>query len=139
MNSKNLKIHETRFTVPFYDLDPMRMVWHGNYLKYFDTTRAELFYATGFDPLEYFKETNFLFPITRTSTKHIVSLRYRDEFKCRATVTEAEYKIVVDFEIRLTEDNQLCTRGKSEQVAVKYPDLEIQFEIPADIRTALGF
>ena len=139
MNSQNLKIHETHFSVPFYDLDPMRMVWHGNYLKYFDTTRAELFYAAGFDPLEYFKKTGYLFPITKTSTKHIVSLRYRDEFKCKATVTEAQYKIVVNFEIRLTGDNQLCARGKSEQVAVKYPDMEIQFEIPDDIRKALGF
>ena len=139
MNSANLRSHEKIFTVPFYDLDPMRMVWHGNYLKYFDTTRAELFYAAGIDPLEYFKKTDFLFPITRTTTKHIVSLRYRDEFKCKATVTEAEYKIVLDFEIRLTKDNLLCTRGRSEQVAVKYPDMEIQFEIPADIRKALGF
>ena len=139
MNNQNHKNHERRFTVPFYDLDPMRMVWHGNYLKYFDTTRAELFYASGFDPLEYFKKTNYLFPIIKTSTKHIISLRYRDEFKCRAAVTEAEYKIVVDFEVRLIRDNQLCTRGRSEQVAVKYPDMEILFEIPDDIRKMLGF
>ena len=139
MNSSNIRNHEKLFTVPFYDLDPMRMVWHGNYLKYFDTTRAELFYNAGFDPFEYFKKTSFLFPITRMSTKHIISLRYRDEFKCRATVAEAEYKIVVDFEIRLIKDNQLCTRGRSEQVAVNYPDMEIQFEIPDDIRKALGF
>ena len=139
MNSQNLKNHETQFIVPFYDLDPMRMVWHGNYLKYFDTTRAELFYTAGFDPLEYFKKTNYLFPITKTSTKHIVSLRYRDEFKCKATVVEAEYKIVVDFHIRLVKDNQLCAKGRSEQVAVKYPDMEILFEIPDDIRKMLGF
>ena len=69
----------------------------------------------------------------------MVSLSYRDEFTCKATVTEAQYKIVVDFEIRLTGDNQLCARGKSEQVAVKYPDMEIQFEIPDDIRQAMGF
>ena len=139
MNSQNLKSHETQFTVPFYDLDPMRMVWHGNYLKYFDTTRAELFYAAGFDPLEYFKKTNYLFPITKTSTKHIVSLRYRDKFKCSATVVEAEYKIVVDFNIRLENHNQLGASGRSEQVAVKYPDIEILFEIPDDIRKMLGF
>ena len=54
-------------------------------------------------------------------------------------VTETEYKIVVDFEIRLIRDNQLCTRGRSEQVAVKYPDMEILFEIPDDIRKMLGF
>jgi acyl-CoA thioester hydrolase len=138
MNSHNYKRHEVQFTVPFYDLDPMRMVWHGNYLKYFDTTRAELFYAAGFDPLEYFKKTQFLFPITKTSTKHIVSLRYRDDFKCMATVVEAEYKIVVDFKIQLVKDGQLCAKGRSEQVAVKYPEMEIMFEIPDDIRNALG-
>lgn len=139
MSSQNLKIHETQFNVPFYDLDPMHVVWHGNYMKYFDTTRAELFYAAGFDPQEYFKKTSFLFPITKTATKHIVSLRYRDEFKCKATVTEAEYKIVVNFEIRLMGDNQLCARGTSEQVAVKFPEMEILFEIPDDVRKALGF
>ena len=138
MNSQNYKSHEMQFTVPFHDLDPMRMVWHGNYLKYFDTTRAELFYAAGFDPLEYFKKTQYLFPITKTSTKHIVSLRYRDDFKCKATVVEAEYKIVVNFKIRLVKDGQLCAKGKSEQVAVKYPEMEIMFEIPDDIRNALG-
>jgi len=139
MNNQNHKNYETQFTVPFYDLDPMQMVWHGNYLKYFDIARSELFNALDIDLLDYFKKTNYLFPITKTSTKYIVSLRYRDEFKCKATVTEGEYKIVVDFEIRLIRDNQLCARGRSEQVAVKYPDMEIQFEIPDDIRTALGF
>ncbi len=139
MNNQNHKNHETQFTVPFYDLDPMQMVWHGNYLKYFDTARSELFNALDIDLLDYFKKTNYLFPITKTSTKHIVSLRYRDQFKCTATVIEAEYKIVVDFQTRLVKNNQICAKGRSEQVAVKYPEMEIMFEIPDDIRTALGF
>jgi len=133
------RIHEKQFSVPFYDLDPMQMVWHGNYLKYFDTTRAELCYALGFDPIEYFKKNNILFPIIKTSTKHIVSLRYRDQFTCKALVKDARYKIVVDFEIRLNNNGTLCAKGRSEQVAVKYPETEILFEIPDDIRNKLGF
>lgn len=133
------KSHEIQYKVPFYDLDPMQMVWHGNYLKYFDIARFELFDTLGVDLLSYFKKTNYLFPITKTSTKHIVSLRYKDEFKCKATVIEAQYKIVVDFEIRLVKNNQICAKGRSEQVAVKYPEMEIIFEIPDDIRKALGF
>ena len=139
MKRKDYKSHTKEFTVPFYDLDPMQIVWHGNYLKYFDTTRAELFYGLGFDPVEYFKKTRYLFPITRTSTKHIVSLRYRDRFTCKALVKEARYKIVVDFEIRLNADDAVCARGRSEQVAVLYPDMEIQFEIPEEIRKAVGY
>jgi acyl-CoA thioester hydrolase len=139
MDNDKHKSHEVQYKVPFYDLDPMQMVWHGNYLKYFDIARFELFDTLGIDLLKYFKKTNYLFPITKTSTKHIVSLKYKDELKCKATVVEAQYKIVVDFEIRLVKNNQICAKGRSEQVAVKYPEMEIMFEIPDDIRKALGF
>ena len=139
MDGVNFKSCEVKLAVPFHDLDPLQMVWHGNYLKYFDIARSELFTGSGVDLFEYFKKTNYLFPITKTATKHILSLRYRDEFICKATCVEAQYKIVIDFKIRLTNDKMLCAKGRSEQVAVKYPDMEIQFEIPDDIRKALGF
>lgn len=139
MSAANHKSHEIQLKVPFYDLDPMQMVWHGNYLKYFDMARSELFYAEGIDLFDYFKKTRYLFPITKTATKHIVSLRYRDEFTCKATVVEAQYKIVVEFQIRLVANNQICAKGRSEQVAMKYPEMEIMFEIPVEIRKALGF
>jgi acyl-CoA thioester hydrolase len=139
MGSTKNKSCEVKLTVPFHDLDPLQMVWHGNYLKYFDIARSALFDNLGVDLISYFKRTHYLFPITKISTKHIVSLRYRDEFKCKATVVEAQYKIVVELQIRLVENNQLCAKGRSEQVAVKYPEMEIMFEIPGEIRKALGF
>lgn len=134
-----MKSLEKKFTVPFYDLDPMQVVWHGNYLKYFDATREDLCYKLGFEPVAYYKKTNILFPIIKTATKHIVSLRHRDRFTCKAILKEARYKIVIDFEIRLDNSHILCARGRSEQVAVKYPETEILFEIPEDIRKTLGF
>jgi len=139
MGSDKNKSYEVKLTVPFHDLDPMQMVWHGHYLKYFDIARSELFNNLGVDLYKYFKRTNYLFPITKTTTKYIVSLRDRDEFNCKATVVEEQYKIAVEFQIRLTKNNQICARGRSEQVAVKYPEMEIMFEIPEEIRKALGF
>ncbi len=125
--------------VAFHDLDPMQVVWHGNYLKYFDVARFGLFADAGIDLYDYMINQHYVFPVTRSSIKHIAPLRPFDEFICRATVTEAEYKIVMDFEIRLSGDRQLCARGNSEQVAVKYPEMEMEFEVPKDIRKALGF
>ena len=78
-----------------------------------------------------------LFPITRTSTKHVLPLRYRDEITVTARLVEAQIKIVLDFEIRRSCDRQICTRGRGEQVAVKAPEMEMLFEIPADVRKAL--
>lgn len=124
-------------TVPFHDLDPLQVVWHGNYMKYFDRARFALLKKYGVDLHLYSREKNIIFPLTRNSTKYIQPLRYQDEFICKAAVTESRYKIAMDFEIRLAGDGTVCTRAKSEQVAVKLPEMEILFEIPEDIRKAL--
>lgn len=139
MARKNNMSHEVRMTVPFHDVDPMQIVWHGNYLKYFDIARFELFNKAGIDLWEFFEKTNYLFPITKTTTKHILPLRYRDEFICKATIIEANIKIVIDFEIRLMGRDEIFTKGRGDQVAVKYPELEMMLEIPDEIRRALGF
>jgi acyl-CoA thioester hydrolase len=129
---------EKSFTVPFHHLDPMRVVWHGNYASYFDETRFALFEAAGIDLFRYLQEKQVVFPITRTSCKHIASLGPREDFVCKATVTEARYKIAMAFEIRRMPDGEICTRATSEQVAVKLPDMVLDFEIPSEIQTALG-
>lgn len=139
MSTEKNRVCEVRLRVPFHDLDPLQMVWHGNYLKYFDIARSALFVQGGVDLFDYFQKTGCLFPLIKTTTRHITPLRYLDEFKSIATVLEAQYKIVLAFEIRRLRDNQICARGRSEQVAVRHPEMEIMFEIPADIRRALGF
>jgi acyl-CoA thioester hydrolase len=131
--------YEIQMKVPFHDLDPMQVVWHGNYFKYFDVTRFGLFESVGVDLYGYLESRQMLFPITRASIKHILPLRFDDVFVCRATVTEARYKIAMDFEIRRCETGEICTRGKGEQVAVKLPDMALEFEIPPEITRALGF
>ncbi len=123
--------------VAFHDLDPLQVVWHGNYLKYFDVARFGLFAARGIDLYTYMLEKHITFPVTRTSLKHISPLRAFDEFICRATVTEARYKIGMAFEIRKKDGGILCTCGNSEQLAVRYPTMEMEFAIPEDIRQAL--
>jgi acyl-CoA thioester hydrolase len=137
MGAQRFASHEIHMTVPFHDLDPLQIVWHGNYLKYFDCARFAIFNHCGVDLHEYSKTSGFLFPVTRTSTKHILPLRYRDDFIVRAAVREAHIRIVLDFEIRLAEGGTVTTRGRSEQVAVKYPGDELMLQIPPEIENAL--
>ena len=123
--------------VAFYDLDPMQIVWHGNYYNYFEDARRAFLEHRGIDFNEFFTRTQCLFPIIRTSSKHVYPLRYGDVFVCKATLVEAKTKLVFDFEIRLKKDGKICTRGRTEQVTVKAPEMEILFTIPDEIRRAL--
>jgi acyl-CoA thioester hydrolase len=139
MEALKRQSHEIKMKVPFFDLDPMQMVWHGNYLKYFDIARSELFDGLGVDLFEFHDRTRYIFPIIRSSVKHIRPLKRGDEFICRATVKDARTKIVVAFEIRLVADGTICARGTTEQAAVLAPEMEMVYTIPEEISRALGF
>jgi len=135
--AQSAKSHAIRLVVPFHDLDPLQVVWHGNYLKYFDRARFALFDHCGVDLLTYSQRTNCFFPVTRTSTKHILPLQYGDEILVRATVREARIRIVLAFEIQRLRDGAVTTRGQGEQVAVQHPQMELLLQIPAEIEAAL--
>lgn len=125
--------------VAFYDMDPGQIVWHGNYFNYFEDARRALFAGRGVDLIEFGLKNNFFFPIIKTSTKHLHPLRYGDIFICQATLVDARTIIIVDFEIRLKGKGTLCMQGRTEQVAVKSPEMEILLFIPEEIRKAVGF
>ena len=137
--SAEKKSFEVKISVPFFDLDPMQIVWHGNCLNYFEIARAALFEHNGVDLYSYYEREKIIFPIIRTSTKHIFPLRYHDEIIIKATLADVNIKLVVDFEIRKVADGNVCVRGRTEQVAVKAPEMETLFSVPQDIRTALGY
>jgi len=138
MDNTERPSHEVRLKVPFFDLDPMQIVWHGNYLNYFEDARRAMLDHMGVDLYQYYERTGIVFPIIRTATKHIYPLRYGDEFICKATLVDSRFKIVVDFEIRLAADDKVCARGRTEQVAVQAPQMEILLRVPEEIRAALG-
>jgi acyl-CoA thioester hydrolase len=127
-----------RLKVPYYDVDMMQIVWHGNYLKYFEVARQAFFRECGVDLQDYMKEKGYAFPIIRSIVKHISPLRFGDEFICTAVLKEAAVKIVLDFEIKLVSNGKVCTKGRSEQVALLVPEMEMAFKIPDEIQQALS-
>jgi len=123
--------------VAFYEVDPLQLVWHGNYFNYFELARQTLLARRNVDLYEYAQRTQVSFPIIRTATTHYFPLRYGNIFICRATLAEARTKIVVDFEISIKKQGRICVQGRTEQVAVKMPEMELQIFIPEEIRIAL--
>jgi acyl-CoA thioester hydrolase len=124
--------------VPYYDVDLMQIVWHGNYLKYFEVARQALFKKYRVDLQGYTEDLRYVFPVVRSMIKHIWPLRFDDEFICTAVLKEARVKIVLDFEIKLISNGKVCAKGWTEQVAVLLPEMEMVFQIPEEIQKALS-
>ena len=123
--------------VPFYDVDMMGVVWNGHYWKYFEEARQALFAQQGIPYFDEKEGRGWVFPVIRSEVKFIHPLKLDDEFLCTATLREAKVKIVVDFEITRVADQKLCARGRSEQAAVKLPEMEMAFMIPEEVQNAL--
>ena len=107
---------EAEITVEFYDLDPMQVVWHGNYINYFEIGRRALLEKIGYSYNE-MKESGYAFPVIEISAKYLGSLRFRDRARVKAVLLEYENRLKIKYEIHNIQTGLLTTKGVSTQMA----------------------
>lgn len=104
---------ETR--VRFNETDALGIVWHGNYLTYFEDAREAFGRKYGISYLDMLNE-GYVTPIVSSSCSHKYTLKYGDVIKICATyiVTKAA-KIIFKYRI-VNQENQLVCTGETVQV-----------------------
>ena len=107
---------ETETTVEFFDLDPMQVVWHGNYINYFEISRNALLDKIGYGYYE-MEKSGFAFPVVEVSVKYLASLRHMDRAIIKAILEEYENCLKIRFEIRNAKTGIITTRGMTTQMA----------------------
>ena len=120
---------EIVFPVEFYDVDSMKVVWHGNYVKYMEKGRCALLDKIGFGYLEMEKE-GVAFPVVDVKLKYKKSLRFGDKVRVVSSLTEYENCIKIAYEIYNAQTGELCTKGESTQMAVEISSMETKFVCP---------
>jgi len=107
---------ETDITIEFFDLDPMQVVWHGNYFKYFETGRCVLLEKIGYNYTE-MEKSGFAFPVIEVSAKYVGPLKFRDKARIKAVLVEYENCLRIKYEIRNIQTGLLTTKGLTTQMA----------------------
>lgn len=128
MKEKPLYTVDVPFTVEFYDVDSMNVVWHGNYVKYMEKARCVLLDKLGFGYKEMVKH-GYAFPVTTINLKYVRSLRFGEKAVVRTCLMEYENKIRILYEI-LDENGKIATKAESNQMALKLDTWESEFETP---------
>jgi len=123
--------------VAFYDVDSYRVVWHGNYPKYFEIARCKLLEKIGFTYAD-MEGINHFFPVIDLQIKYVDSLIFDQHFTITATLKEWENKLIIDYQIRDTETEKSITKAQTTQVAVKMPERITQFETPKELRDKMN-
>ena len=121
---------EAEFTAEFYDVDSMKIVWHGNYIKYFEKARCALLDKIGYGYNE-MEESGWAFPVASISAKFINSLSFHDKIRAKAILTEYENCLKIKYELYNAKTGQLCTKGESTQMAVNVATWKSSMVCPA--------
>ena len=120
---------EIEFKVDFNDCDPMRIVWHGNYINYFERARCALLDKIGYNYID-MEKSGYIFPVAEVRSKYIRSLRFGDTCRAKAILVEYENMIKIDFELYNAETGELTTKGTVSQMCVSLADNKSQFFCP---------
>ena len=121
---------EAETTVEFYDCDPMRIVWHGNYFNYFEIGRRALLSKIGYNYFD-MEKTGFFFPLIEASAKYLKSLQFTDKIRIKAILVEYENCLRIKYEIRNIQTGLLTTKGITTQMAYDMKAKESCIVIPA--------
>lgn len=114
----------------FYDLDPMEIVWHGNYVRFFEQARCELLDRIGYN-YQQMEESGFLWPVVDLRVKFIRPVRFGQEIRVVAELAEYENRIRIDYRVEDPETGEILTKGTTINVAVLAATGELCFETPA--------
>lgn len=118
--------------VAFYDVDSYRVVWHGNYPKYFEIARCKLLDKIGFTYAD-MEEIGHFYPVVDLHAKYIRPLRFEQKFEITAELKEWEHKLIIDYRIFDAVSRDVVTKGQTTQFAVKMPEEITQFDSPKQL------
>lgn len=123
-------ISEIEINVRFSETDAMGVVWHGNYLKFFEDGREAFGEKFGIPYLEVYNNGYFI-PIVKTEVDYKSSVSFGQRIKiCTRFVPSRAAKIVFEYEIFNMKTGDLAAKGKTTQVFTSREDGTLQLIMP---------
>jgi len=120
---------EVEIEIPFFDVDPMAVAWHGHYVKYFEVARCAMLRKIDYDYPK-MHESGYLFPVVEIYLKYVNAARYGQVVVAAAEILEYENRLKIGYRIRDKATGQRLTKGWSVQVAVDAKTRALQFVSP---------
>lgn len=121
--------HSTEMDIPFFDVDSMNIVWHGNYVKYLEIARCAFLAHIGHTYLD-MAESGYGWPVVKLDLKYIRPARFTQKIRIDCALTEYESCLKIDYAIRDAASGETLTRAATTQAAVAAANGEMQFQTP---------
>jgi acyl-CoA thioester hydrolase len=114
---KAIVSESVRVRPQFYDLDPMNIVWHGNYPRFLELARTALMDKIGYGYNE-MRASGFAWPVIDMHVRYYRPLRLGRWIAITASLTEWENRLKIEYVARDEVTGKKTTKGHTVQVAV---------------------
>ena len=121
---------EVEMQVQFFDLDPMQIVWHGNYVKYLEVARCALLDKIGYN-YEEMRDSGYMWPIIEMNLRYAGPAAFGQRLLLRAEIVEWENRLRIDYLIVDAASGKRLNKATTTQVAVDLKTGEMCFASPA--------
>lgn len=123
--------HETEVIVRFNEADPLGIVWHGHYLRYFEDGREAFGKVHGISYLDCYKH-GLAVPVVSVHCDYSKPLRYGETVLVETTfVNSPAAKLTFAYKIYEAKEKKLVAKGSSVQVFVDAKSFELQLTLPS--------
>ncbi|WP_150464802.1 acyl-CoA thioesterase [Francisella sp. SYW-2] len=129
MLKDSLFTHVYKMTIPFFDVDMLEIVWHGNYVKYFEMARCSMLKEIGYDYIA-MKKDGFAWPIVDIKAKFIKSARFGQDIDIYCDLIEFENRLKINYTILDSLTKIKLCQGYTTQLAVDINKKETCFVTP---------
>jgi acyl-CoA thioester hydrolase len=120
---------QKKIEVRFGEVDSMRIVWHGNYVKYFEDGREDFGkkYNLGYLQAE---ELGYLLPLVEINVQYKKPLKYGENAIVETNFVETNAaKLIFDYTIYEEKSRTVVCKGRTVQVFLNHQH-QLQISLP---------
>jgi acyl-CoA thioester hydrolase len=111
---QNLEHHDTTVRVRYAETDQMGVVYHANYLIWFEVGRVELMRALGIEYKRMEIDDDCHIVVVDVRCRYINSARYDEELRIRTRIAESRNRTIrFSYEVRRDSDEELLAVGET--------------------------
>ena len=121
---------QTEVVVKFNEADPLGIVWHGHYIRYFEDGRESFGKRYGIAYLDFY-HNGLAVPVVSVNCDYKRPLRYGDSVIVETTfVNSAAAKLKFDYKVYESKNRTLVATGSSLQVFVNAKTFSLELTMP---------
>lgn len=122
--------HTTELEVKFSEADPLGIVWHGHYIRYFEDGREAFGKEYGLKYLDFYR-SNIVVPLVNVNCDYKRILRYGHKIRLETTYIDSPAaKLLFEYAAYDAVTNELVASGSSVQVFMHRDSLELMLYLP---------